>query len=298
MDLSIIIVNYNTQQFLQDCLTTLIEHTHGVHYEIIVVDNASKDTSVDMLKREFPKVKIIASKENLGFAKANNKGAEVSTGEYLLFLNPDTIIIDNSINILFDFARMRKDCGAVGPTLYYNKEFEWQPSICKFDGLFRAFFKLMPIMGRLIKFFNSLYCWRKRVSGEAVSVDWMWGAAILLHRGIFNKIGRWDETFFMYHEDLDLCLRVRKSGKKVFYLQRARIIHLYSKSISNNLSKIKMQCESYVHLINKHSPRVALCIFFWFLHKLIVLKRILKLDAPDDFDKNLMVAWQRTRQTI
>jgi hypothetical protein len=120
MDVSIIIVNYNTSELLKDCINSVLKKTQNVKYELIVIDNASSDCSIKMMKNEFPSIKLIESKENLGFGRANNLGARYATGKYLLLLNTDTLLINNAINILFDF--MEKDTkqtiAACGGNLY------------------------------------------------------------------------------------------------------------------------------------------------------------------------------------
>ena len=225
LDLSISVVNWNTKDILRNCLKSIYVSTHKIDYEIFVVDNASSDGSPEMVEREFPKVKLIRNKENLGFAKANNQVIKLGNGRYILLLNSDTIVLDGALDKMVEFMENHPDAGAAGCRLL-NSDGTLQASASEFPRLFSLYWtnsflrKILP---------------RKKVGGvinephfysKIREVDWILGAAFILSKSVIKQIGSLDEEFFMYGEEVDLCYRIKKGGWKVYFCPEAKIIHL------------------------------------------------------------------------
>lgn len=230
-NLSIIIVSYNTKDLLRDCLYSLIRsnqlnHPLSSNYEVIVIDNASTDNSAGMIKKEFPQVKLIQNRANLGYAKANNQALRQAHGEYILFLNPDTIVSPKSLKPLIDYLKTHPQVGVITPRLEL-KNGQLDPdchrgfptpwaALCSFSGLE----KLFP-QSKLFSQYHQLYK-NLKIPHE---IDACCGAFLLTRGKIIKKIGGWDETYFFYGEDLDLCYRVKQAGYKIVYYPLVSSIH-------------------------------------------------------------------------
>lgn len=199
IDLSIIIVNYNGEHFLRDCLISLKNSVHHLNYEIIFVDNGSTDNSLPLLKELAPEARLIQNEENRGFCKANNQGLAIYRGRYALLLNTDTIVTDGALDRMVAFMDANPKVGALGPKLLNT------------DGT------VQHQGGILAKKF-----WRSRMP---LPVDYVIGAALLVRREVINRIGMLDENFFFSNEDLDWCRRMRKNGWPVYFFPQAEIIH-------------------------------------------------------------------------
>lgn len=216
MEISIIIVNYNTKKLTLDCIKSILALRPKVKYEIIVVDNNSNEG--------FPKSKsytLIANKSNLGFAKANNQGIKIAQGKYVLLLNSDTIIKDNAIDKLYEFAKSHLDAGVVAPKLL-NKDGSIQDSVFHFPTLLGAIKQYW--LGQPGNF--GLYTPRLTKNPEqSRSVDAVVGAAFLITPQALEKIGGLNEKYFFYYEDLDYCKKVHEVDLKVYYLPDIEIIH-------------------------------------------------------------------------
>lgn len=254
VDLSIIIVNWNTREFLKNCLRSIYRTTRNMKFEIIVVDNASSDGSAEMVEKEFPGTRLIKNKENRGFAFANNQGIKVAQGEFVLLLNSDTIILDNAIEESMNFMRRYKKAGAMGCKLL-NQNGSLQPSCHRFISLGGAvlhkigILKLLPRQYRA-KFESPIVSWN---NDEIKEVDYVKGAFLLLSASAIRKIGLLDEQFFMYAEEADLCLRLRRSGLKVYFYPFAKIIHLKGQSSQSVGSVMEVQMiVSRVRFLKKH----------------------------------------------
>lgn len=213
IDLSVIIVSYNTQKLLQDCLASIFKQTKDLNYEVIVVDNASTDGSVEKILG-YKDIKILRNKENLGFAKANNQGIKIARGKYILLLNSDTKVVGNALKKLVDFAETKVKLGVVGPRLL-NADGSRQPSTA-------PFLKLPQALLWLATGDRFLYA-----SPAAESkVDWVMGAALLVKREVVEKVGRLDEQFFMYLEEVEWCYRINRAGWQTWFYPGAEIFHL------------------------------------------------------------------------
>jgi len=223
MDLSIILVNWNSEEYLRECIASIYECTHQVPFEVIVVDNASPSGKVDTLKVQCPEIKLVKSAENLGFARANNLGFLHATGNYVLFLNPDTKLNSPAIDIMMEQIRRLPKAGVVGCKLL-NADFSVQTSsIMKFPRIWNAILQVEYFRLRWPKLWGigALFTPDTGPSEvEAIS-----GACMLMRREVFEQIGMFSEEYFMYSEDLDLCYQAVKAGFKNYHVGRATAVH-------------------------------------------------------------------------
>jgi GT2 family glycosyltransferase len=225
MKLSIIMVNWNSLGYLRKCLKSVNEHVRDLSFEIIVVDNASPESGIEALNADFPKVVVIKSAINLGFAGANNLGFAKSSGEYVLFLNPDTELIDNAFKTMLDQAFSVPDPGVIGCKLL-NTDLSVQTScIQTFPTIPNQVFDYEYLRLR----WPSCSFWSIGAlfveSRHPVAVEVISGACMLLRRDVFEHAGMFTEDYFMYAEDLDLCYKVRALGFRNYYVGTAQVIH-------------------------------------------------------------------------
>lgn len=237
MELSVIIVSYNTRQLLDDCLQSLqqaVAPDGGL--EIIVVDNASGDGSPQMVQQKYPHVQLVSSPTNRGFSAANNMGTAVSTGRYLLFLNSDTRISPQSLIQPLHYLQTHPTAGAITVQLVYptgqrdpdnHRGFPtpWN-ALCHFSGLNRLF----PRNPRFNGYFQSYLDFNQTHPVEVIA-----GSFMMMPRPLFEQLGGWDETYFFYGEDIDLCYRIHQSGHHIIYYPHVEVIHY--KGASSGLRK-------------------------------------------------------------
>ncbi|MFC2175633.1 glycosyltransferase family 2 protein [Bacteroidota bacterium] len=231
MKLSIIIVNYNVQHFLEQCLKSVLDALHNLDAEVFVVDNSSVDGSVAMVEAKFPTVKLIANKENVGFSRANNQAMEIAKGEYVLLLNPDTLVEADTFDKVIAFMDENPDAGGVGIKMVDGKGKFLPESKRSLPTPEVAFYKifglswLFPNSHRFGKYHLTFLDKEKTHQVEVLS-----GAFMLMRKETLDKIGLLDESFFMYGEDIDLSYRIVKGGYKNYYVPEARIIHYKGES--------------------------------------------------------------------
>jgi len=224
MDLSIIIVTYNSSAFIGACLRSLVERMRGLNYEILLVDNASSDETCRLIQEEFPGVTLNQSPSNIGFAKANNLGLRKATGDFVLLINPDTLWKRGDVRRAIQFLRDHPDIGGLGCRLILQ-DGSWQKSHGYFPTLGRelkeAFYlpRLFPEMSWSKGMFN----YRERF--EVRPVDWVSCAFFLCKKNAIMEVGGLDEHFFMYYEDIDLSKRMREKGRTLYYYPEIEIFH-------------------------------------------------------------------------
>ncbi|HEY4798091.1 MAG TPA: glycosyltransferase, partial [Bacteroidia bacterium] len=231
MKLSIIIVNYNVEHFLEQCLHSVRKALKNIPAEIFVVDNSSVDGSVQMVKTKFPEVKLIANEKNAGFSKANNQAIKTATGEYILLLNPDTVVQEDTFEKTIQFMDEHADAGALGVMMLDGKGKFLPESKRGLPTPSVAFYK---IFGLAALFPNSKTFGQYHLGfldkNKTHEVDVLAGAFMLLRKTVLDKIGLLDETFFMYGEDIDLSYRITLAGYKNYYFPGTRIIHYKGES--------------------------------------------------------------------
>lgn len=236
VDVSIIIVSFNTAKLLENCICSIIEKTKDISYEIIVVDNNSQDSSVEFVKKKFNWVKIIVSKENLGFGRANNLGIAIASGRNIFFLNSDTLLINNAIKILSDHLDRNDKTGVCGGNLYDANEKPAHSFTQIFPGIINELnYLTLNIFSKLF-FGKNLYF---NYSGKNIRVARVSGADMMIPKKILDEVGGFDPTFFLYSEETDLAFRINKLGFNVVSVYNARIIHLEGRSCSFNQLKTK-----------------------------------------------------------
>lgn len=233
MKLSILIVNYNVRHFLEQCLTSVEKAIQNLEAEIIVVDNASVDDSLDMLKEHFPKVKVIASKINLGFAKANNLAATYAKGEYILALNPDTVVEEDCFTKCIQFFNSHPDAGALGVRMIDGSGTFLPESKRGFPGFWAAFCKMTGIY----KLFPSSALFNQYYQGHLAEQDTnkvpvLSGAFMMIPKSVWDLVKGFDEDYFMYGEDIDLSYKIERSGYVNYYFADTSIIHYKGESTS------------------------------------------------------------------
>lgn len=226
--LSIIIVNWNVRDLLRECLQSIEAGRDGLSLEIIVVDSASSDDSAAMIQSEFPSVRLIACTENVGFPRGNNIGLREARGDYLLLLNPDTVVLGDALEVLVSYLQANPDVGAVGPQLL-NPDGSVQSSRRRFPTAATGFFESTWLEGLAPGVLRRYYA-LDLPDDTTADVDWLTGACIMVPRSTWEAIGGMDEGYFMYSEELDWCRRIKESGRRVVYYPAAQVIHHVGKS--------------------------------------------------------------------
>lgn len=238
MDLSIIIPHQNRKEPLKRCLSSIPPACTSLSYETLVVDNGSMDGSQEMLRGSFPTVALIQNRTNEGFSRATNRGLKVARGDHLLCLNNDTFLFPKSLEILVSFMKAHPDTGVAGGKIL-NKDGTLQPSARSFPRLETALFNRSSILSRLFpqNRFSRRYLLSDWNHDAARPVDWISGSFFMIRRNTMEKVGFFDEQFFLYCEDVDYCRRVKERGYSVYYVPEAKVIHdtRYSEKRMNTL---------------------------------------------------------------
>jgi len=230
LDLSIVIVNWNTCDLLEGCLRSVLDNSDGLDIEVFVVDNASTDGSAGMVAKEFPEARLIVNTENLGFARANNQAISMSAGRAVMLLNPDTVVHPGAFGRLLGFLDNTPDAGAAAPKLY-NPDGSLQYSLRRFPGTLTAFtenpvLRDVPIIRGATE--------RARLASwahtETAPVDQPMGAALMVRREVIDMVGFLDERYHMFFEDVDWCYQIKKAGWKIYYVPDVGITHYGGRS--------------------------------------------------------------------
>ena len=258
MDLSIVIVNWKSKDYLRKCLATIVTETRGIEYEIVIIDSASFDGSEQMVRDEYPQAKFIQSQENLGFARANNLAFQASCGKFLLFLNPDTEVVGPAINTLHSALNAMPQAGAVGAKLL-NSDGTLQTSCVQaFPTLLNQLLNAEPLR----KWLSRSKLWGMAALFEPQTepqvVEAISGACIMLPRELLIRVGVFSEDYFMYAEDIDLSYKVSRAGCKCYYVPTACVIHHGGGSSGKAGSSFAniMMCESVWRFFNKTRGRL------------------------------------------
>lgn len=273
MDISVIIVNYNTKQLLLECLHSIFKQTKTVSFEIIVSDNGSSDGSIEMLKKDFPQVILIENKVNLGFGKANNVAAKVARGKYLLFLNSDTLLLNNALKEFFDFAE-KNGRGIYGGILTDANGIlvhSYERFTTSSKGLFRCVVQSYQSLATVSSFLrrkksslnNSIEC--------VDSIQFIIGADLFILASDFSELNGFDDHFFMYFEDEDLCRRAAIQKIMCHIVPKARIVHLESRSTKIKAKKIEFFEHSFLFYAKRYYSyfQNQFIHFFFFIYMVI-----------------------------
>lgn len=258
IDVSIVIVNWNSVEYTRKCILSIREGVQGLNYEIIVIDGASYDGCGEMLETYFPEVVFIQSEANEGFARANNRAYQKARGEYILFLNPDTEVVGSAIQMLYQKLKTLPGAGAVGCKLL-NSDGSIQTSCIQAlatilnqmlnSEFLRKRFPLSPLWGMAALFRNP----EQEEEVEAIS-----GACLMVKRNVFECIGLFSTNYFMYAEDMDLCYKIKRAGYRNYYIPYASVIHFGGGSSSQAPSKLStlLTRESMWQFLNKTRGRL------------------------------------------
>jgi len=272
--LSVIIVNYNVKNFLEQCLYSVQKAAVNIDVEIYIVDNNSVDGSVEMVKSSFPEVKLIANSDNKGFATACNQALELSTGKYALLLNPDTVVSDNSFSACIQFMEEHEDAGALGVRMINGKgQFlpESKRSLPTPLISFYKIFGLSALFPKSRKF--GKYQLKYIAEDELAEVEVLSGAFMFLRMETLQKTGFLDEQFFMYGEDIDLSYRIKKAGYKNYYFPKTSIIHYKGESTKKaSLNYVRIFYKAMIIFAKKHYTNKNLGLFLFFIHLAIYFR--------------------------
>jgi len=260
---SIIIVSWNTREILLNCLESIFVQT-VLPFEVIVVDNASDDGSVAAVAAAHPLVKIIQNTSNLGFARANNIGLESAKGEFVLFLNPDTIILDQAIDKMIAFLEKNPFIGVLGPHTLNADGKSTQNTVIFIPSIAGVFHTHLPLW-RLIPGWNPKLAgevrWRKTGPVEIVK-----GSCMLLTMDLARQLGGMSEKHFMYSEEVDLCTRAAQLGFRTWYFDEAQIIHLGGQATAQNSpAMVKAMIDAYTDIFRHHNPQASVRLFHFLL---------------------------------
>jgi GT2 family glycosyltransferase len=267
LDLSIIIVNWNTSALLRQCLKSVYDTTPRFVFEIIVVDNASSDESTSMVEEQFPSVVLIKNIQNVGFAPANNQGMDIAKGRYVMLLNSDTIVLPGALDTLMQITESHPEIGVIGPQLL-NIDNTVQKSWSRFPTLWS---ELLGINFRQ----------RKPVEGvpHAYDVDWIGGACMLVQTKTMEDVGKLDADYFFYSEEMDWCYRIKQKGWKIWYLSNAQIHHLGGGSSNRaSLKQLLLLYRSKLLYFKKHHGRMRTTLLrygFVLVNALGVIRRMI-----------------------
>lgn len=262
LDLSIIVVNWNGKDLLTKCLQCVDSTVKKISYETFVVDNASTDGSKDMVRRDFPNVKLIANTDNVGFAKANNQAMKVASGRYVLLLNSDAFVKENTLDSMVAFMDTHPEASMSSCKLVYADD-SLQRSCARFPTLATEFFIAMG----LDKLFS-----KSKIFGQYLMTDWdyndtrpvdvIMGAFMLVRKDAIDKIGMMDESFFMYSEEVDWCYRFKQAGAKVYFHPDVECVHLWGGS--SNVIKVESLLRLYrarVQFFRKHYGKLQTALY-------------------------------------
>jgi GT2 family glycosyltransferase len=254
LDISVIIVNYNVKEFLQNLLHSIEKASSNISKEIIVIDNASDDGSVEIIKEKFPAVKLIENNINIGFGRANNQGLALAKGKYILFINPDCLVSEDTFDKMISFFEEHPECGLAGCKIL-NSDGSLQLACRRsFPGPWTSFTKVTGLSNlfpksRIFASYNLTYL----DENKSCEVDAVSGSFMMMRKEVYDKAGGFDERFFMYGEDLDLCYRVQKSGYKVYYVHTTQVIHYKGESTKrSNLDETKLFYDAMHLFVKKH----------------------------------------------
>jgi O-antigen biosynthesis protein len=264
MTLSVIIVNYNVRQFLENALASIVRALEGIEGEVIVVDNASDDGSVEMVREKYPAVRVLANSENIGFARANNLAFKEARGEWLLLINPDTVVQEDTLRVMLEFFRSHPETGLAGCKIL-NPDGSFQlPCRRSFPTPWVAFTKIIGLSAmfpksRVFGRYNLTYL----DPDASYEVDAVSGSFMMVSRTAFEKVGGLDESFFMYGEDLDWCYRIRQAGFSIYYVHETQIVHFKGESTRrSNVNEVQVFYGAMVLFVEKHFSASRVVRFF------------------------------------
>ena len=311
-EITIIIVNWNTKELLRNCLRSIICKDSGIHAKIIVVDNDSKDGSGEMVSSEYPEVTLINSGGNLGFGKANNLGKGHVVGDYVLFLNPDTILMDGAIEKMTNFMESHPAIGALSCKMIYPSGDVQPLGLQWFPSPMTELIKMLFVTKGTSKYLNGFIPYHD--PNQSGYVNKLYGGCLLVRSAVLDEVGWFDERFFMYGEDVDLSRRIAEAGWKLYYMSDVAIIHLCggaSKKSESDFSTL-MMCDSVSKLMKKYHGNwgeitykavifTGSCARMLILYLMNIITNLLGRDRTQNYDRLMkkygtMIRWSLNRK--
>ncbi len=273
-ELSIILVNYNDRAGLGRCLHSLEKEARDIGAEVVVVDNNSRDGSQDLVQNSFPWTRLILNSENLGYARANNRGIRESRGKFVLLLNPDTVVPPGALTALLTEFKARPETAAIGPALVHE------------NGSFQVSFgRKVSFLSELVQksIRNPYYKIRLKTAAEARETGWLSGACLLVRRLALEEAGLFDENFFLFFEDIDLCLRLRQKGFRLVFDPRVKVYHAGGASTSRQRLASRLEYRrSQVYFYRKHNSRLSLFLLLLYLRLTFFFWRLFVLKTTEE----------------
>jgi GT2 family glycosyltransferase len=305
LDLSVIIVNYNVRYFLEQCILSVLAASKNLNVEIIVVDNCSSDDSCKILQNNFPEVILIQNKENVGFSKANNQGAAIAKGNYVLILNPDTVVGEDTFEKILKYADKKTNFGILGVKLIDGKGDFLPESKRGIPTPMVSFNKLFGISSKK----TGKYYAAHLLENETGVVDVLVGAFMLLKRDVYNEVNGFDEDYFMYGEDIDLSYKVLNKGYSNYYFADTQVIHYKGESTKKDIkylkyfhSAMKIFYKKHFQLNKIYDLTMNVGIEFWFLLKYFKFKfnnqEKDKTDKVEFFNENEFIQFCSDRRFL
>jgi N-acetylglucosaminyl-diphospho-decaprenol L-rhamnosyltransferase len=253
--LSVVIVTHNSRGEIAACLGSVLAQTGSLATDVVVVDNASTDDTVAVVRGSFPSVRVIDVPQNAGFARANNLGAARARGAFLLLLNPDTVVRDAAVERLLGALEAHPDAAIAGPRLVDSAgdpELSFGPALTPWGEL-----KQKTLLSLYNRKMGPAVSYVERATRSAGPRAWVSGACLLIRRADWDAVGGLDERFFMYTEDVDLCASVRARGRMVWFAPEAEVQHLRGRSAARNPETARLRRLSHIAYYDKHLPRWA-----------------------------------------
>ena len=308
LDVSILLTNWNVRDLMKDAILSVYRQTKDITYEVIVVDDGSTDGSVEMLRKDFPDVRLLVNEKNVGFSKANNLGVTIARGKYILLLNTDTLLVNNPVKVLFDFLETHPEAGVCGAWLK-GRDMSSQVSYGNFPSFHQAVVDAL--------FLNDLFpraglpnigTYPLESSTKPIEVDYVTGAAILIRKEIIDRIGLFDEWFRAYCEETDFCYRVKHVvNRKVYFVPDAHVIHLVGLSYSKvRKYQLQLMYSSFNKFLTKHHGSVySFCtrlLYAWRQFLKLLVRYLLYAVAPPakkELKRNYMLhTWYGVRYSL
>ncbi len=273
IEISVIIVNYNLTESIRKLLKSVQKYTEGIRYEVIVVDNNSPDRSIEQLTIEFPDFRFLFLTTNYGFGHGNNIGFADAKGEYILLLNPDTYLTDNMPLGLYRFAKEHNDYGIIGPKMIFP-DGRFQVSTAKFPGLIKEIGDLSGISIRTTRLANFMNF--NILKKKILEVDYIFGSCMLIKADLYRELKGFDEDYFLFTEEVDLCYRTKKhTGYKVIYYLKEKIVHEKSLVTGKDMPlRMKLGYESKLKFFRKHYSSLRLFVLKNVIITMFFLKQL------------------------
>ena len=277
MDLSIIIVNYHNSHMLGDCLESVNRTIQQIKFEVILIDNSSKDDGLAPILKRYPNTQLIENSKNVGFARANNQGAKIAIGDFLLFINPDTIMTEGAIESMLDYIRSDSSIGIIGPKVL-NPDQTIQYSCRKFPTIWSGLFNRYSLMTRLFpnNRYSRDYLMLDYDHNSIRSVDWVSGCCMMTPASIFKRTNGFDENYFLFIEDVDLCQAIKKISLRVVYYPSSKIFHKISSSNSKSTFRLIIKRHQGMVYYNQKYHKTNLLIRY-LINSIIMARCLLQI---------------------